>query len=72
MLSVSFLDPSVRCCTGKYCVYQCLEKSVEHIEAKPALVGQDEEKCCHSPDMQCNPCLVLGWKPLFIRNIFRQ
>lgn len=30
MLIVSFPDPSVRCCTGKYCVYQCLEKCRTH------------------------------------------
>lgn len=69
MLTVSFPDPSVRCCTGKYCAHQHLKKSVEHIEAKPLMVGQDEEKWCYSPDMLCNPCLAQGWKPLFIRNI---
>lgn len=44
MLTVSFPDPSVRCCTGKYRTHQHLKKGVEHIEAKPLMVGRDEEK----------------------------
>lgn len=69
---ISFPDPSVRCCTGKYDAHQYLKKNMEHIEAKSVMVGQDEEKCCHSPDTLFNSCLVQGWRPLFIRNIFRQ